>query len=98
MTITVHLGPGETIGQALIRAGLIAQESDTITIPPGVHIVNPNIRRTRIIERRTTGIPFLTPSAEAVLREAAEWLRSEYPQREGCGTAWANMLDNEANL
>jgi hypothetical protein len=36
--------------------------------------------------------------AEAVLREVAEWLRSEYPQREGCGTAWANLLDNEANL
>ena len=36
--------------------------------------------------------------AEAVLREVAEWLRSEYPQREGYGTAWANLLDNEANL
>ena len=35
--------------------------------------------------------------AEAVLREVAEWLRSEYPQREGYGTAWANLLDNEAN-
>jgi hypothetical protein len=51
--ITVHVGPGETIGQALIRAVLIAPPGDgpyeTITIPPGVHI----------IERRTTGIPFL---------------------------------------
>jgi hypothetical protein len=63
MTITVHLSHGETIGQALIRAGLIAQESDTITIPPGVHIVNPNIRRTRIIERRTTGILSLNYNA-----------------------------------
>jgi hypothetical protein len=35
--------------------------------------------------------------AESVLREVAEWLRSEYPQWEGCGTAWANLLDNEAN-
>jgi anti-sigma28 factor (negative regulator of flagellin synthesis) len=35
--------------------------------------------------------------ADAVLREVAEWLRSEYPQREGYGTAWANLLDNEAN-
>jgi hypothetical protein len=35
--------------------------------------------------------------AEAVLREVAEWLRSEYPQREGFGTDWANLLDNEAN-
>jgi hypothetical protein len=31
-------------------------------------------------------------------REVAEWLRSEYPQRKGFGTAaWANLLDNEAN-
>jgi hypothetical protein len=61
--IIVHLGPGESIGQALVRAGLIAKESETITIPPGVHIVNPNTRRTRIIDRRATGIPFLTPDA-----------------------------------
>ena len=59
MTTTVHLRPGETIGQALVRAGLIAQESDTITIPTGVAIANSNLRLTRIIERRTTGIPFL---------------------------------------
>jgi hypothetical protein len=39
------------------------------------------------------------PAAEAraAIREVAEWLRSEYPQREGFGTAWANLLDNEAN-
>ena len=69
--ITVHLQPGETIGQALIRAVLIAKEFDTITIPPGVHIVippgvhivNPNIGQTRIVKRRTAGIPFLTPDA-----------------------------------
>jgi hypothetical protein len=37
--------------------------------------------------------------AEAVLREVAEWLRSEYPQRKGFGSApWANLIDNEANL
>ena len=59
MTITVHLGPGETIGQALIRAQLIARETGTITIPLGVAIANSNLRRTRIIERRTTGILFL---------------------------------------
>ena len=57
--IVVHLGPGESIGQALTRAGLIAKDSKTITIPPGVCIVNPDVRRARIIERRTTGIPFL---------------------------------------
>ena len=48
--------------------------------------------------------PSLTPSfrsdrdeARAAIREVAEWLRSEYPQRQGYGTAWANLLDNEAN-
>ena len=31
-----------------------------ITIPPGVHIIGAvNFKQTRIIERRTTGIPFL---------------------------------------
>ena len=59
MTITVHIQPGETIGQALIKAGLIARDTGTITIPPGVCIVGDNPRQTRIVERRTTGIPFL---------------------------------------
>jgi hypothetical protein len=62
--ITVHVGPGETIGQALIRACLMAPPGDgpheVITSPPGVHIIGAgNFRQTRIIERRTTGIPFL---------------------------------------
>ena len=34
--------------------------------------------------------------ARAAIREVATWLRSEYPKREGYGTAWANMLDQEA--
>jgi hypothetical protein len=59
MTITVRLRPGETIGQALIRAVLIDREANPITIPPGVCIVGDNPRQTRIVERRTTGIPFL---------------------------------------
>ena len=37
--------------------------------------------------------------AQAAIRVVAEWLRSEYPQREGYGTDyWANLLDSEANL
>jgi hypothetical protein len=35
--------------------------------------------------------------SRAAIRAVVEWLRSEYPQREGFGTAWANLLDNEAN-
>lgn len=63
--ITVHLQPGETISQALIRAYLIALPGDgpreTLTIPPGAHVIGSNLRQARIIERRTTGIPFLKP-------------------------------------
>jgi hypothetical protein len=63
MTITIHLQPGETISQALIRAGLLVSPGDaphqTITIPPGVHIVGAGLKGTRIVERRTRGIPFL---------------------------------------
>jgi hypothetical protein len=54
MTTTIHLQPGETINQALIRAALMAPpaggEPETITIPPGACIKNPSLRRTRIIE------------------------------------------------
>jgi hypothetical protein len=63
MPITVHVQPGETIVQALSRAGLMALPGDdpheVTTIPPGLSIVGPNTRQTRIVERRTTGIPFL---------------------------------------
>jgi len=64
MTVTVHLQPGETISQALIRAGLVAppgdREPETITIPPGACIIGSgDLRKTRIVERRTAGIPFL---------------------------------------
>jgi hypothetical protein len=37
------------------------------------------------------------PPARAVIREVAARLRSEYPQWEGCGAAWADLLDNQAN-
>jgi hypothetical protein len=63
MTITVRLQHGETISQALIRAQLMSPPGDapreTITIPPGVYVVGSDIKRTRIVERRTSGIPFL---------------------------------------
>ena len=53
----------------------------------------------RVAHFASEGLPGndATPIASAVLRDVAEWLRSEYPQREGFGTAWANLLDNEAN-
>ena len=64
MTVTVSLQPGETISQALIRAALVAppkgEDPETITIPPGTYIINNgDFRKTRIVERRTSGIPFL---------------------------------------
>ena len=62
--LIVNVQPGETIGHALMRVALIARggESPPIQIPPGVHIYGSdyqNLPRTHIIERRTTGIPFL---------------------------------------
>jgi len=61
--INIYLQPGETIGHALVRVALIARgESPPIQIPPGAHIQGSdyqNLPRTHIIERRTTGIPFL---------------------------------------
>jgi hypothetical protein len=38
-----------------------------------------------------------TPFGRDVIREVAAWLRSEYPRREGYGTAWANLIEQEAN-
>ena len=196
MTITVHLGPGETIFQALIRAGLIAQDIEAKAAEAGARRAVEQMRsrpgswqpiKTETTYRSDASIPELSEHcapvepeqqdkldrliefgiggwggrasaeldrvlalqdqirdgsltlakalkeingkpiertrrttylvekirvrmiqeqknsnswqsvAEAVLREVAEWLRSEYPQREGFGTVWANLLDNEAN-
>ena len=48
MTITIHLQPGETISQALIRAGVMAPPGDDpheeITIPPGVYTIDNSAR------------------------------------------------------
>jgi hypothetical protein len=58
--LTVHVLPGETITQALIRHGVLVPAKGAVTIPPGTY-TGSNLRQTRIIERRTTGIPFLNP-------------------------------------
>jgi hypothetical protein len=58
MTNTVLVLPGETITQALIRHGFPVSAAGAIAIPPGTYI-GPDLRQTRIIERRTSGIPFL---------------------------------------
>jgi hypothetical protein len=34
--------------------------------------------------------------SRAAIREVAAWLRSMYPQCQGCGTAWANLIEEEA--
>ena len=62
MAITIHLQVGESIHQALagcVRENYSGGDGKTIVIPPGVSIVGSSIRQTRIIGRRTTGIPFL---------------------------------------
>jgi len=65
--LIVNVRPGETIGHALMRAPVSIKdeakdEASPIQIPPGAHILGSdyqNLPRTHIIERRTTGIPFL---------------------------------------
>jgi hypothetical protein len=37
------------------------------------------------------------PFGRDVILEVAAWLRSEYPRREGYGTAWANLIEQEAS-
>jgi hypothetical protein len=36
-------------------------------------------------------------AARAAIREVAAWLRSDYGGREGYGTSWANLIEEEAN-
>jgi hypothetical protein len=60
--LVIHLGPGESIAQALNRGVSMAtkfKENETIHVPAGVSIIGSTARQTRIIERRTSGIPFL---------------------------------------
>jgi hypothetical protein len=60
MTNTIVVLPGETITQALIRHGFPVSADGVITIPSSTHISS-DLRQYRIIERRTSGIPFLNP-------------------------------------
>ena len=60
--LNVYVQPGETIRDALVRTLVTIKDEATGTIrfPPGVHLYGSGYhRQTRIIERRTTGIPFL---------------------------------------
>lgn len=43
------------------------------------------------------GAPLYLDEARAAIRGVAAWLRSEYPRREGYGTDWANLIEEEAN-
>ena len=61
----------------------------------------PSPQPSTLVERVAIAInaePFdSNAEARAAIREVAEWLRSEYPRREGYGTAWANLLEIESN-
>ena len=58
------------------------------------------VRVTWLIAKRFSesrpGTDFL-PFGREVILEVAAWLRLEYPRREGYGTAWANLIEQEAN-
>ena len=57
MTLHIWVQPGETISQALTRA--LIDGTVPITLPPGIYIEGPELRKTYIVDRRKTGIPFL---------------------------------------
>jgi len=78
---------------------LDADDGDPIMMPgyPAGSLVETVARL--IANFASTGLPGddATPTAQAAILEVAEWLRSEYPRREGYGTAWANLIEREAN-
>jgi hypothetical protein len=78
---------------------LMALDSDD-----GEPIVLPSSRADLLIDRVAQAIYAAPNNAEgwrsearAAIREVAAWLRSEYPRRDGYGTAWANLIEQEAN-
>ena len=78
---------------------LIALDRDA----DGEPIVLPSSPAGSLVERVGNRMPLLPDgrvddaSARAAILEVAAWLRSEYPRREGYGTAWANLIEQEAN-
>ena len=69
------------------------------TQPPRLPVPAPS--SSTLVERVANALYNVPLDAEAearsAIREVAAWLRSEYPQREGYGTAWAGLLEREAN-
>ena len=69
--------------------------------PPRLPAPAPSPQPSTLVERLANAlynVPFDSDAeARAAIREVAAWLRSEYPQREGYVTAWASLLEREAN-
>lgn len=53
-------------------------------------------RRLTLLERLEAEGYNRTHGRAAILA-VADWLRSEYPRREGFGTAWANLIEQEVD-
>ena len=70
--------------------------------PPRLPAPAPSPRPSTLVDRVAGAInaePFYSDAeARAAIREVAAWLCSEYPRREGYGTAWAGLIEREANL
>lgn len=68
MKTTIRLLPGETIAEALVRyqlANPVDTEKEAIVIPAGTSIIGDHTIKTIIIERRSTGIPFLVTKTQS---------------------------------
>ena len=93
--------------RARIEALEAAQQPPLFTAEEVARIVAPITRDRALVETvarlianfASTARPGddATPTAQAAILEVAAWLRSEYPRREGYGTAWANLIEQEAN-
>jgi hypothetical protein len=91
-----------------IEALEAAQQPRLFTAEEVAPIVAPTVKKSHtapagsLVERVGNRMPLLPDgrvndaSARAAILEVAAWLRSEYPRREGYGTAWANLIEQEA--
>lgn len=86
-----------------IRAYVEALESALAKASQSSRLPTPSPRPSALVDRVEGALdcdgynPNSEREARAAIREVAAWLRSEYPHREGYGTAWAKLLDDHAN-
>jgi hypothetical protein len=100
--------PAPPVMQRLMEAPMDARGYVDLREPPAAQPAPPPAPAGGLVERVADAIgnadyDDLPPvdlnriDARAAIREVAKWLRSDYSGREGCGTSWANLIEEEAN-